>query len=139
MAHIEYDGFDEVLKKLEKLSKKAEVDEMARKAVDQAKDIVANSTKSALSASEYGRRSTGSIAASVQPTEGKVNSYGAYSVSRPTGRDAKGERNGAKAAYLEYGTPHMAARPWRSRAVSAAEEPAKAAMERVLQEEMELE
>lgn len=139
MAHIEYDGFDEVLKKLDKLSKKSEVDEIAKKAVDQAKDIVANSMRSALSSSEYGPRSTGSIAASVKPTESKINSYGAYSVARPTGRDARGMRNGEKAAYLEYGTPHMAARPWRGRATSSAEGPAKTAMENVLRAEMELE
>lgn len=129
-------GLDEVLKKMEKLSNKSKVDDIAKKAVSQAKDKVVSSMKSALSSSEYGQYSTGSIAASVQPTEAKINSYGAYSVARPTGRDMKGVRNGAKAAYLEYGTARMPARPWRSRAVSGCEAECVRIMEDVVKQEM---
>lgn len=149
MATVTVNGFDEVLKKLEKLSKKAEVDEIAKKAVNAAKDIVVNSTKSAVASSEGHRggigkrhrenRATNSVAGSISSTEAKINSYGAYSVARPTGRDRKGTSNGTKAALLEYGTSTMSARPWRGQAASSAEAPAKAAMEEVLQSEMELE
>ena len=143
MAHIEYDGFDEVLKKLEKLSKKAEVDEIAKKAVDAAKDVVVRSTKAAISVS--------SIAGSIEPTEAKINSYGAYSVARPVGRDRKGTRFGERAAILEYGRysggkdklgrniGYLEAHPWRSVAISNATEPAKKIIEEYLHEEMELE
>ena len=139
MASITVNGFDEVIKILDKLSQKAKVDEIAMKAVNEAKGIVANSMSNAISGSEYGPRSTGSVAASIKPTEAKVNSYGVYSVARPTGRDSKGMRNGEKAAYLEYGTPNMAARPWRSKAVSNSEAKAKEIIEKVVTKEMQLE
>lgn len=136
---IQVEGLDEVIKKLEKLSDRAKVEEIGKKAVEAAKGTALNAAKSAVAASEYGRRSTGSIAASMEVTEAKVNQYGAYAVVRPTGRDAKGERNGAKAAYLEYGTPTLGARPWRSQAASAPEEAVKSLMEEVIRAEMELE
>ena len=149
MATVTVNGFDEVLKKLEKLSKKAEVDEIAKKAVKAATGIVVNSTKAAVASSEghqggIGKRnrkdrSTHSVARSISPTEAKINSYGAYSVARPTGRDKYATSNGTKAALLEYGTKTMSARPWRNRAAESALEPAKSAMEKVLESEMELE
>lgn len=139
MASITVNGFDEIIEKLDKLSQKAKVDEIAMKAVNEAKGIVANSMSNAISGSEYGPRSTGSVAASIEPTEAKVNSYGVYSVARPTGRDSKGMRNGEKAAYLEYGTHRMVARPWRSRAVSGVEGQAQKIMEEIVKAEMELE
>lgn len=131
-------GLDAVLRKLEKLSNQSHVEGIAKKAINAAKGNVVSSMKSALSASEAGPRFTGSVAASVSPTEAKVNSYGVYSVARPTGRDAKGERNGAKAAYLEYGTRRMAARPWRSQAVASAESACVSIMENVVNGEMQL-
>lgn len=121
MASFKVDGFDEVIKKLEKLSDKGKVDQIAKNAIDQAKDKVASSMRSSLAASERGGKSTGSAAGSVSPTQAKVNSYGAYSVARPTGRHPSGRTNGNVAAYLEYGASNLGARPWRARAVSAAE------------------
>ena len=94
--------------------------------------------RSAIASSEYGPRSTGSVAASVVATDAKVNSYGTYSVAKPTGRDEEGKRNGEKAAYLEYGSPKMAARPWRARAVAGAEDAAIRIMEDVIASEMDL-
>lgn len=139
MASFRVEGFDDLIKKLNKLSDKAKIDEAAKKAVNEAKGVVADSMKAAIRASEYGPRSIGSVAKSIQPTEGKVNSYGVYSVARPTGRDDKGVRNGEKAAYLEYGTSNMSARPWRSKAVSDAEPKAQKIVENVIRKEMELE
>ncbi len=139
MASLNVTGMEEVLKQLDKLSKKADVDEIAKKAVEKAKDVVLEATRSAVAASEYGPRSSGSVASSIQATSAKINSFGAYSVSRPTGRDASGTRNGAKAAFLEYGTPTLPARPWRKRAAAAAEGPCIKIMEEVIKAEMKAE
>ena len=135
MASLTINGFDDAIKQLEKMSRKATVDAAAKKAVDAAKGIVESSVRSSVSASEHGPRSTGSVAASISTTATKTNSYGTYCVTRPTGRDREGKRNAEKAAYLEYGTPNMAARPWRSRASSSAEGPCKAVIEQVIGEE----
>ena len=139
MAHLEVNGLDELLRKMEKLSDQSQVEEIAKKAVNAAQPISEAAMKSALAGVEHGPYATGSVSGSVSSTPAKVNSYGVFAVARPTGRDSKGERNGAKAAYLQYGTPHMAARPWRQAAVSQAEAPAIKVMEDVLRAEMELE
>ena len=139
MAHLEINGLSEVLKKMEKLSDQAKVEEIAKHAVDAAQPISEASMRSALAGVEYGPYATGSVSGSISSTSAKVNSYGAYAVARPTGRDAKGVRNAEKAGYLQYGTSRMAARPWRQSAVSGAESACIAAMERVIQSEMELE
>ena len=143
MASLDVTGMEEVLKQLEKLSRKSDVDEIAKKAVNEAREVLLNSTKSAVASSEYGPRSSGSVASSVQATPTKVNSFGAYSVARPTGRDANGTSNGAKAAFLEYGSPKdhpkLQARPWRARAVNAAEGKCVQIMEEVIKAEMKAE
>ena len=138
MAQFRVEGIDDVLKRLEKLSDRSKIDAIAKKAVNEAKNVVCESTKSAVRASEKGPYSTGSIAASIEVTDAKINSYGVFAVARPTGRDARGVRNGEKAAYLEYGTPNMAARPWRSKAVSNSEAKAKEIIENVVTKEMQL-
>lgn len=141
---ITVNGMDDVLRKLEKLSNQSHVEGIAKKAVNAAKSQVVSSMKSALSASEGGPMSTGSIAASVSATDALVNSYGVYAVARPTGRDSKGVRNGEKAAYLEYGTykkrptPGMAARPWRAQATESAKAQCERIMEQVVKSEMQL-
>lgn len=135
MAHLDVSGMDDVLNMLDKLSKKQNVDNAAKKAVEAAKGKLTSATKASLSASETGPHATGSVSASIQATSAKINAYGAYSVARPTGRDAKGVRNGEKAAYLEYGTPKMAARPWRARAIASAEGPCTKIMEEVIAKE----
>ena len=138
MAQFRVEGIDDVLKRLEKLSDRSKIEAIAKKAVNEAKSVVSESTKAAVSASERGPYSTGSIAASIEVTDAKINSYGVFAVARPTGRDDRGVRNGEKAAYLEYGTPNMAARPWRSKAVSNSEAKAKEIIEKVVTKEMQL-
>lgn len=138
MASIEMEGFDELIHKLEKLGDQSYVEGIAKKAVDEAAPLTEAQMKSSLASSERGPYSTGSIAASVQTTKAKVNQYGVFAVSRPTGRDVKGVRNGEKAAYLQYGTKRMAARPWRDKAVNASLGPAQVVMEQVIKQEMEL-
>ena len=133
---IKLTGFDELLEKLDKLSDKGRVDEIAKKAVDAARGTVESSVRGAIASSEYGLRSTGSIAASVRSIPARVNQYGVFSTATPTGRHPSGIRNAELAAYLNYGTAHMAARPWRSRAVSSAESPATKIMEEIIKSEM---
>lgn len=135
---IEVTGLDELLEKIEKLSDPGKVNEIAKKAVEAAQPISEASMRSALASVEHGPYATGSVSGSVSSTPAKINSYGAYAVARPTGHDAKGERNGAKAAYLQYGTPHMAARPWRQSAVSGAEGACLQVIEETIRSEMEL-
>jgi len=135
---MELSGWDDLVKYLDKLSRKPYLDGVTKKAVDAAKETVADSMRSAIGASEYGPRSTGSVASSVVATYAKVNSYGTYSVAMPTGHDSQGKRNGEKAAYLEYGSPTMAARPWRKRAVAGAEKKCIEIMKQVLDSEMQL-
>ena len=142
MASMTINGFDDVIRELERLSKKSNLDEIGKKAVDAAKDIVASAMKSSIAASERhdpassNKRVTGSLAGSVQPTKAKVNTYGVYSVARPTGRNKYGTRHGELAAYLEYGTKKMTARPWRASAVAKAEGPAKKIIEETIAREM---
>lgn len=139
MAHIEVTGFDEVLKKLDKLADLGKMNEVARKAVDKAQPMNEATMRARIAAVEHGPYATGSVSGSIVSTSAKINSYGAYAVAMPTGRDARGVRNGEKAAYLEYGAPHMAPREWRSGAASAATGPCMASIEATLQEELELE
>lgn len=136
MAGFSVTGLDDVINMLDKLSNKSNVDNICKKAVDAAKGKVESTMKAALAVSERGPKSTGSIAASVKATNAKVNSYGVFSVAKPNGRDKKGVRNGEKAAYLEHGTKNMNARPWRSKAASAAEGPCIRIMEEVVASEM---
>ena len=135
---MEMTGWDDLIKRLDKLADKSRVDEAAKKAVDAAKETVASSMRSAISRSEYGQYSTGSVASSVVATAAKVNSYGVFSVAKPEGMHPSGKRNGEIAAYLNYGTPNMSARPWRAAACSSAEAPATKIIENTLKSEMQL-
>lgn len=146
MANITVNGFDDVIKLLDKLSNKAKVDDIAKGAVDAAKDVLASSMRSAIAGADGHRggngkrhrenRSTNSVAGSVQPTAAKVNSYGVFSVSKPNGRDKEGTSNAKKAALLNYGTPQFSARPWRDQAAKSAEGPCKKIIEEYVKSEM---
>lgn len=138
MATIELNGFDELIKKLDKLGNQSYVEEIGKKAVSEAAPIAEAAMRGSISSVEYGPYSTKSISGSIQTTEARINTYGAYAVARPTGRDAKGVRNAEKAAYLQYGTSRMPARPWRERAVASSQGAAVKAMEEVIKTEMEL-
>lgn len=139
MASLNVNGLDELLRKMEKLSDRGKVEEIAKKAVEAAQPLNEASMRAALSSVEHGPYATGSVSGSISSTPAKINAYGAYAVARPTGHDAKGVRNGAKAAFLQYGTSKLPARPWRERAVSGAEAACVKTMEEVVKSEMELE
>lgn len=138
MADISIGGFDELIKKFDKLGDQSFDEEVGKHMVDAAAPMTADAMRSKISSREFGPYSTGSVAASVVTTASKVNSYGAYAVAMPTGRDSKGVRNAEKAAYLEYGTPNMPARAWRAATVNSVQGAAIRAMEEVLKSEMEL-
>jgi hypothetical protein len=133
---IKLTGFDELLEKLDKLSDKSRVDEIAKKAVEAATPAAVSAVKSAVRSSEYGPRSTGSVAASITGTAAKINNFGVFAVAKPTGYDAKGRANAYKATMLENGNVKIAARPWRGRAVSTAEPQCVKIMEEIIKSEM---
>lgn len=137
MASLNVTGLDKVMQFMYKYTLKQNVDAMAKKAVESCRGKIVSATKASISMSERGAHSTGSVAASIDATQTRINAYGAYLVARPTGRDSKGVRNGEKAAYLEYGTPTLPARPWRNRVVVAAREPCMKIMEQVVAKELD--
>lgn len=139
MAYMKLNGFDDVLKKLDRLSNKSKVDEIAKKAVKAAQPINERSMRSALKAVEYGPYATGSVAEGVTSTEPRINSFGVCAVAKVDGRDKKGVRNAEKAGILQYGTKRQPARPWRGNAVSKAENECLKVMEEVVASEMEAE
>ena len=139
MASIQLSGMDELLKKLENLSNKSRLDEIAIRAVNAAKPLNEAAMRSAIASVEYGPYSTGSISRSVTSTPAKVNEYGVFSAAHPTGRDQDGFSNDTKAVFLQYGTSKLQARPWRQKAVHDAEKSCKTVMEEIVKKEMELE
>ena len=143
MASLTITGWDDMITKLTKLSKKPYLDDVAKKAVNAAKDTVASSMRSSLSGAEGHRgkskdRTTGAVSASVIAIDAKVNSYGVYSVAMPTGRHPSGTSNGKMAALLEYGGHNLEARPWRASAAGMAEGPATQIIQSILDAELEL-
>lgn len=138
MADVEMVGMDDLIQKLEKLGDQGYVEDVGKKMVDAAYPMTEAAVKSALASVETGPYATGSVSASITGTGTKVNAYGVYAVARPTGRDSKGVSNGAKAAFLQYGTPTLHARPWRQKAVNSVQDSAVKTMEEVLKSEMEL-
>lgn len=140
MASFRVDGFDEAIKRLNKLSDRAKIEAIARHAVDEAKSTVISNTKGSLQSVIKTSESTGSLVGSIQGTATKTNSYGAYTVIKPTGRNKKGVSNAKIAAFLEYGTSRgVTGQHWRSKAVAASEAKAKQIIEGVLEKEMQLE
>ena len=136
--HIEITGFDDLIKKLEKLSDKSKVDAIAKKAVEAATPTAVSAVRSAVRGSEYGPRSTGSVAASITGTPAKINTFGVFSVAKPTGYDPHGRSNAYKATMLENGNSKIGARPWRSKAVASAEPACIRIMEDIIKSEMQL-
>lgn len=131
MARLDVTGIDDLLSDFNRWSDPVAVNQAAVKAVDAASPGVAAEMSSAIAGVEHGPYATGSVSRSVKATKAKTNAYGVFSASRPTGRDKKGKRNAEKAAYLQYGTPTMPARPWAEKATRKAEEKAAETLENV--------
>ena len=132
-------GLDDILEKFDRLSNLSTVEEIATHAVDAAQPMNEASMRAALASVEHGPYATGSVSGSVVSTAATINAYGVFAVAKPSGRDAKGERNAKKAALLEYGAPRLPQRCWRDKAVAMAKGPCIETMEKVIQSEMELE
>ena len=136
MARLDISGIDEVLEELKRLGDPERLNEAAQKAVNAGGTVLAKEMSSAIAAVEYGKYATGSVSKSVKATRAKTNQYGVFTVAKPTGKDERGVRNAEKAAYLQYGTPTMAARPWSEKAVREGEAKAAPVVEDVFLDEM---
>lgn len=127
------EGFDKVLKQLDKLSDKSRVDEIAKKAVDAALPALTGAVKSHIHPRD--------VAGGVTASAARVNAYGVVGLVKITGRDRKGQSNAVRASVLEYGRRdgrggHI---PWRAASVSAARSSCESAMKKVVEAEMECE
>lgn len=147
MAHMAVNGFDEVLKKLEKLSNQGEVENIAKKAVNSAFPELQSSVQGAISSS-VSAASWDSNPVTVVPSDTKINEYGVYKVAKIGGITSEGTRVAALAAYLEYGIPthkwgnntvSMPAHQWRAKAAKSAEPGCQKQIEELLKGEMGLE
>lgn len=97
-----------------------------------------NIRKAADRVDEHGRPySTGALESSIKATEAKTNAYGHFVAARPTGKDARGTRNGEKMAYLEYGTSKQAARPTMAKTVAETEKKVTETMRRTFEQNVD--
>ena len=129
---MEINGFDDLLKRLDKLADKGRVDEIAKKAVDAALPTLESSVRSHIHPSEASGHVTGKNA--------QVNAYGVFGVATVTGTDSHGTPYAKIANVLEYGRhdgkpPH---KPWRAASATSAQASCIKQMEAVLKSEMDL-
>lgn len=97
-----------------------------------------NIRKAADRVDDHGRPySTGALESSIEATEAKTNAYGHFVAARPTGKDARGTRNGEKMAYLEYGTSRQVARPTMAKTVAETEKKVTETMRRTFEQNVE--
>ena len=118
----------------------AELGEIARAQV--AREMLRESAPilvTEMKAKAAAHQETGDMVESIKADPPIATSDGISCVVSAKGTGSNGTRNAEKMAYLEYGTPNMAARPWRSKAVSDAEPKAQKIVENVIKKELELE
>lgn len=97
-----------------------------------------NIRKAADRVDDHGRPySTGALESSIEATEAKTNAYGHFVAARPTGKDARGTRNGEKMAYLEYGTSKQVARPTMAKTVAETEKKVTETMRRTFEQNVD--
>ena len=127
-------GFDQ----LEALFEKGKrIDQIAKKAVDQAAPLLESSLSSKIAGAASRGYASGELAGSIGSLKARKNERGVFAVVGPKGTDSRGVRNAEKLAYLEYGTSRgQVAHPVRASAAAAAESPVKQAMEEVLYAEL---
>lgn len=150
MAHLEPKGVDALEAMAEELQELADqVIQVAQKCITEASPVMERAYMGAVGSV------SGEVAASTATTPAKENSLGVYAVSRPVGFNSNGVRYAAIAAYFEYGVkahkipytdkngvkrvmyhPGIKKRSWHATAVSAAEAPTKAVVERVFDQEV---
>lgn len=135
------DAWDSIFKEL------SHPEKIAKEAVNEAVQILEDSTRAAVKASSHSDK----LAQSFSRTPAKENALGVYSVVRPTGdftlRDGKTMSNADLAAQFEYGrkggykrhemkrpATSMEAKPWRQNAVNNARAACEATAERKVYE-----
>lgn len=130
MAFMEMEGFDELIKSFGALQKS----DVIKKAVKAAEQPVLKAVKS--EAAKY--KDTGDLVSSIQSTDVRRGKDGWHLSVRPTGRDAKGVSNMAKAIFLEYGTSKIQAkRPFISKALRSVRSKVEEIMQKTIESELE--
>lgn len=137
MASLKVTGFDEVEKMFDELMN---VKTLSLKAVNKAAPILLEGAKKAVRSAANKGYATGGLENSFTATKAKNNKWGTFAEVKPVGSDSKGERYGARAAYLEYGTVvngvvHTSSAPWRKQAVESARKKCEDTMENTLRDE----
>ena len=152
MARLKIEGFKELDRMFEQLGKPQQ---MQIKAVKAAAPVLLKEVRNAVKSSG----GHDSLARSFDATDPKENQYGVYSVIKPSGRNRKKNTEYVRiAAFLEYGTTwpkkqedadkiHHGkqkglpkkpdAQPWRQKAVNAATEKCRNAMQAAISEEVD--
>ena len=115
MASFQTHGMDELLRQLSDLADGSE--ELAIKMVDESLPILENELRG--EASKH--KETGAMVGSIKKTAAKEVGSGIFGWVRPTGKDAKGVRNMAKLAYINYGVHGRPPQPIIVKAVNIAE------------------
>lgn len=130
MASITITGFDETIKKLEKLSKLTTVNGIAKKAVDAALP--------ALESSVRGHIHPRDVAGNVKSKKATENSYGVFGVATVSGHDRNGYSAVKRATILEYGRHDGQGghKPWRDASASSVQASCETTMENIVKEEM---
>ena len=132
---VAINGFDDVLKQLDKLADKSKADDIAKKAVNAALPKLESSVRSHVRPRE--------VSGNVVAKEAKVNEYGVFGVATVSGHIVRGNRAepAAKIANIvEYGRDHSIGRqPWRAASAGSAESACIEAVKKVIEAEMELE
>lgn len=137
MARITFNAGEEYALKLSQLASGSE--EIAKKAVYEAADIVADKIRENLAANLAGsKQSTGALAASLGITPIQVDKDGYINAKIGfDGYDEKGVPNQLKARVMESGSSKVQKRPFVRPAVNATKEAAQGAMQKVIDEETE--
>ena len=131
MASLIITGFDETIKKLQKLSKESSLNDIAKKAV--------NAALPTLDASVRGHIHPREVAGNVVTKQAKENSFGVFGVVTVSGHDQHGYPAQARARALEYGSRggKGAHNPWRVASATSAEGTCEKLMEEIVKAEME--
>ena len=148
MAHLDFNGLDDVMKMFDKLEAPEKI---AKEAVGKAEKVLERSTKAAVRNSLVNKSASGLVNSFV-PTGAKENQWGVYSVVRPVGADSDGITYAQKALWLEYGrfrtgnqgrngsmreNQIQGGRPWRQAAINNAQAECEKIIEDVIQKAVE--
>lgn len=112
MATLKDYGFDEILKKFDKIAYYAS--DMAIAALNEAAPIMERTLKKNIDSAANRGYATGGLRDSVVTQRAKENQYGAYAVIKVTGTAESGIPRTDQLRYLEYGTKRQQPHPVRA-------------------------